>query len=127
MFKRKAFEKRKTSTKNIDSQAQRKTVKLSRFDDLSINSIYEISGPVKIYGENVLEKEPNQLMAYVLSAKKFKGRFKVLDIDGGIGEVPLWYQVELIRIVSDSNIGSGYIGWVNSLSLKSVKTRRVGV
>ena len=102
----------------------RKPVKLVRYDELDINNTYETAGCVKIYAENILEKEPSELMAYMDSAKRFKGHFEVLDMDGGIGDIPIWYQVELVKINTDDNLNPGYKGWINSLSLESTRIRK---
>jgi len=105
----------------------RKPVKLVLYDELDINTAYETAGYVKIYAENILTKKADELMAYINSAKQFKGRFKVLDMDGGINDIPIWYQVELIKINTDDNLKPGDKGWINSLSLENTRIRKSSV
>lgn len=97
------------------------------YDELEAESVYEVGGIVKAYRENVLDKKPDQMMGFIESSRPFKGKFKILDFDGGIGDIPIWYQAEVIKNSEGSGIDNGEVVWLNSFSLKRVKVRKISV
>ncbi len=110
-------------------KGKRKPVKLLRFDMLEPGKSYDISWFVKCYNERLFDKKPDEIMSMLTDeVPQFRGRFEVLDIDGGIDDIPIWYQVRLIKTVAKGRLldireDGEPIGWVNSLSIRKVKVR----
>ena len=111
------------------SKKERKPIELVRYDMLEPGQKYDTAGFVKIYEERIFDKEPDEIMGLIEDASAFRGRFEVLDIDGGIDDIPIWYQVRLIKTVHRGALltmkdgQQDPRGWVNSLSIRKTKVR----
>jgi len=113
-------------TPGEENKPARKKVELVPFDSLEIGETYEIAGFVKCYPSPIFDASGEDVLQVIAGAEQFKGRFKVEDIDGGVEDVSIWYQVEVIRAISKTGVLKKNVSvWVNSLSFKKVKTRQV--
>jgi len=90
MLRRERFIDRRGDTMN---KKERKPVELVVYDMLEPGQEYDTAGFVKIYEERIFDKKPEEIMGLIEDASAFRGRFEVLDIDGGIDDIPIWYQV----------------------------------